>query len=150
MLSYLKLLNYQGSIFLNDLYEPEENMLRVLVDKATTNKIFEEKKINNDVIEEIPIVIDTNTPILQIDFPTYISYSVNNEGYMADDRYESYYGYTFRMYTKSKFLDYVNSRLFAKSVFPDEEYIHYQIPCFNHIVDVVTFSEPIVSEIKRR
>lgn len=100
----------------------------------------------DDVIYPIE---STKAPIIQLDFESYIGYSVINELFTSWDDYERFEGKkTFRIYSKSRFLDYISNATFA-SQYPGP-YLHYGIVCLDHIVNVVTISEPKVREINRQ
>lgn len=93
---------------------------------------------------------NTNAPIIQLDFESYIGYSVINESFTSWDDYERFEGKkTFRIYSKSRFLDYISNATFASVEYPGP-YLHYGIVCLDHIVNVVTISEPKVREIHRQ
>ncbi|MGN7471980.1 hypothetical protein [Brevibacillus sp. SAFN-007a] len=45
------------------------------------------------------VITDEQLPIIQIDFETYISYSITNESFTAWDDYEEFEGDAFRIYS---------------------------------------------------
>nr|WP_255505298.1 hypothetical protein [Lysinibacillus sp. SDF0037] len=99
-------MKFKGSIYLNKLFEPEENSLRVLIDRCNLNNTKEFVKITDKVeIEASSIDIDDNLPILQLDFETYAAYYIINESFTVMDDYEISDGNLFRIYSKSRYLE---------------------------------------------
>ncbi|MBG9795657.1 hypothetical protein ABD76_25620 [Paenibacillus dendritiformis] len=142
-------IEYVNFIGLTEL--DSSNSLRLSFDRCEASQMPEPFQLSDDVIlpETYPIE-STNAPIIQLDFETYIGYSVINESFTSWDDYESFEGKkTFRIYSKSRFLDYISNATFASQEYPGP-YIHYGIVCLDHIVNVVTISEPKVREINRQ
>ncbi|MEK4069924.1 hypothetical protein [Peribacillus sp. FSL R5-0717] len=108
--------------------EPKENSLRLLINRSTINK---------------------DLPMVQLEFESYISYSVIDEcfSYYIDNS-EISKGELFRLYTKSRYLDFIkiatNER---EDLCLSENYIHYQFPCLNHTIDVISCEEPKVTVV---
>ncbi|SDO23189.1 hypothetical protein SAMN04487897_11060 [Paenibacillus sp. yr247] len=129
--------------------EPEVNSLRLYFSKSKTGEaeplIIGEKNFG----DSYPINVDKNSPVIQIDFETYVAYSIRNESFTTWDDYEEFEGKIFRIYKKSRYLDFITVGTFASEDFPGP-FKHYGISCFDHIVDVVSVSEPVINEIKRR
>lgn len=142
-MNFRDLMKSKEHIYLNNLTEPEENTLRIRIDrcKSLTDKI----DTNDFETTYSTIEIDQNLPIIQLDFNSYVSYSVTNEGVTKTDKYGICEGKRFRIYSKSRFLDFVKLSTFAEVLFPDEPIIHYQIPCLNHIIDITSFEEPKIT-----
>jgi hypothetical protein len=82
-----------------------------------------------------------------VDFEAYIGYSVLNESITNLDDYEEFEGKAFRIYSKSRYLDYINVSTFASNDYPGP-YKHYGIACLNHIIDIISTEEPIIKEIE--
>jgi len=82
-------------------------------------------------------------------FDSYVSYTVTNESFTVRDDYEVYEGEVFRVYTKSRYLDFVKLGTIAEDIFPEESFVHYQVPCLNHIIDIISYERPHITEIKR-
>ncbi len=144
-MKFVDLMNLE-KIFLKKIEEPEENYLRLTFIRSKPNHIPGELNINDKVIEDIySINYDYSVPLIQIDFETYIGYSIRNESFTTLDDYEDFTGKAFRIYKKSRYLDYINVGTFATEDFPGP-YIHYEIACLNHIIDIVTTTEPIIKE----
>ena len=123
-----ELMQEKGYIYLEKIIESKENSLRLLINRSTFNIDF---------------------PMVQLEFESYISYSVIDEciSYSIDNS-EISKGELFRIYTKSRYMDFIkiatNER---EDLCPSENYIHYQFPCLNHTIDVISCKEPKVTVI---
>lgn len=91
----------------------------------------------------------SNGEVKKIFFDYYISFEVLNEGFDFEDNDEVYEGHFFRIYSKSKYLDYIKSATIFEDVHPDTPLIHYQIVCQDHIINVVSADEPEILLIRR-
>jgi hypothetical protein len=100
---------------------------------------------------ELCIVVDTTDPDrrFEIRWSSYISYAVRSEHYCQWDSDEVWEGkHVFRVYSKSKFLDFVAAGTFASDVFPGP-YRHYQIQSLYPIIDVASMEAPRVRRLER-
>ncbi|CAH1214738.1 hypothetical protein PAECIP111893_03841 [Paenibacillus plantiphilus] len=135
-------------IFFFGLKEPEVNSLSMYFSKSEEGDpeflIIGEKFFG----DSYPINVDENSPLIQIDFQTYVAYSIRNESFTSWDDYEEFEGKIFRIYKKSRYLDFISVGTFASEDFPGT-FQHYGICCLDHIIDVVSVSKPVVSEIIR-
>ena len=123
-----ELMQEKGYIYLEKIIEPKENSLRLLINRRTFN---------------------IDLPMVQLEFESYISYSVIDECFSYSiDNSEISKGELFRLYTKSRYLDFIkiatNER---EDLCPSENYIHYQFPCLNHTIDVISCEEPKVTVV---
>ncbi|MCO7125374.1 hypothetical protein NIE88_06285 [Sporolactobacillus shoreicorticis] len=148
-MDYRYLMGIEGYIYLNQLFEPEENALCVRIDRCMVNDKKGLADLGDQQIETFAIEADTHQPILQLYFDTYVSYSVINESFTVIDDYEQFKGKIFRIYSKSRYLDFVKRGTIAEELVPDEQFTHYQIPCLNHIIDIVSYDEPTITELER-
>ncbi|WP_339271076.1 hypothetical protein [Paenibacillus sp. FSL R5-0470] len=122
-------------VFFFGLIEPEVNQLRLSFCKSKASDIAE------------PLMDgEKSSPIIQVDFHSYIAYSIRNEFFTSWDDYEEFDGKTFRIYKKSRYLDFISNGIFASKDFP-KPYKHYGICCIDHVVDIISTSEPVVREI---
>ena len=129
-MDFNQLMQEKGYIYLEKIIEPIENSLRLLINRS---------KFNIDL------------PMVQLEFESYISYSVIDECFSYSiDNSEISKGELFRKYTKSRYLDFIkiatNER---EDLCPSENYIHYQFPCLNHTIDVISCEEPKVIVVTR-
>lgn len=145
-MNYLDLMNLKN-IYLKNLEEPEENFLRLTFIRSKTSANSESINLGDKVIGNVhSIDYDYTLPLIQIDFESYIGYSILNESFTSLDDYEKFEGKAFRICSKSRYLDFIKVDTFASEEYPGP-FIHYEIACFNHIIDIVSISEPIVSEL---
>ncbi len=75
----------------------------------------------------------------------YITYAGRSECYFSGDNGEESSGNSFRIYTKSAFLDFVLNGTFARDDYPGP-FVHYQVVCSDHIIDVASMRP---TEIRR-
>jgi hypothetical protein len=134
-------LNSQKYLYLDKLFEEIDLELCILVDEA---------KVQRDGLQGIEnaslygaIVSDKTCRKYKITFKNHAAYSVRNESFTVWDDEEEFTGNLFRIYSKSKFLDYV-----AASTVAVEDvlgaYNHYEIVCLNQIIDVASSGEPLI------
>ncbi|GAB6988705.1 hypothetical protein [Paenibacillus pini] len=148
-MEYSDLFNLKD-IYLDQIYEPEENTLRLLFSRSRTSETSETIRIGKTEIKDTySIDVDETLPLLQMDFEWYIGYSIRNESYTSWDDYEEFEGRIFRIYSKSRYLDFIKVGTLASEDYPGP-FKHYGIACLNHIVDVVSVSEPIIKEVQRK
>ncbi len=149
-MEYGDLMNQKGYTYLHSLIEPETNSLRIFIDRCKVSRQGEDTEIGKQIIRDTPpIEFDEELPIVQLDFNSYISYSIINESFTVLDDYEIFDGNSFRIFKKSRYLDFINKGTIVKDVFPEEQPVHYEIACLDHIIDIISFDEPMVTEIKR-
>jgi hypothetical protein len=100
---------------------------------------------------ELCIVVDATDPDrrFEIRWSSYISYAVRSEHYCQWDEDEVWEGkHVFRVYTKSKFLEFVAAGTFATADFPGT-FRHYQIQSLYPIIDVASMEVPRVRRLER-
>ncbi|QQK77583.1 hypothetical protein HUG15_19680 [Salicibibacter cibarius] len=149
-MDYKQLMASKTYIYLHSLLEPRPNSLRVLIERCKVSRQKEDIDIGTHVIKDtFPIVVDEEMPLLQIDFKTYISYTVNDESFAFSHVAETFEGNCFRIFTKSSYLDFIDNRTIASDIYPDDPYVHYEIVALDHIIDVISYDDPTITEIKR-
>lgn len=132
---------------LADIHEPEENSLRLVVEEGLVLDREESLEINGVVLTGIrPIEVTDESRRFEVIWDTYVSYAVRNESYCRWDDSEEWHGECLRVYSKSKFLEFVAAGTFADEHYPGP-FKHYEIVCGNHIVDVASESEPVVRRL---
>ena len=148
-MKYSELLTYQGDIYLTSIYEPQDNNLILEIERCKINDTPEDIRIGDNIIENIhSIDIDDSLPILRFEFDWYIGYSGTNESFTIMDDYEVYEGKAFRIYTQSRYLDFVDVSTIASDDYPGP-FKHYGITALNHIIDVVATEPPTITLINR-
>jgi hypothetical protein len=149
-MEYRDLMNHKGYIYYHSLIEPSTNSLRIFVDRCKVSQQVEDIEIGKHIIiEGHSIEIDEALPIVQLVFDSYVSYSIINESFTVLDEFETFEGNSFRIFKKSRYLDFISKGTIVNDVFPEEQPVHYEIACLDHIIDVISFDEPMVSEINR-
>lgn len=138
-------------IYLEDIFEIEDNYLRLTLSRSKLNKVSDPIIIdaNHSIKVDSSIDIDYSLPIIQLDFNWYIGYSVLNESYTVWDDYQKFEGKSFRIYNKSRYLDFIKAGTIASVDYPGP-FKHYGIACLNHIIDIVSVDEPMIKEIQRQ
>ena len=128
-------------LYIQDIKEYGRNTLELIIEfhykypKTRENVLFSQ------------IYKDDQKPVVKITFDFYIAYSVLNESYVVQERYEKYKGTFFRLYKKSRYLDYISLGTIATSDYPGP-FKHYGICALDHIIDVVSVEEPIIEVIQ--
>ena len=95
---------------------------------------------------ELHIQLEATDPdrVFDIRFTHYVSYAVRSEQYCQWDNDEVWTGkHVYRVYSKSKFLDFVAGATFATDDYP-WPFKHYQIQSLYRIIDIASRDEPIV------
>jgi|GEM_PF-1744577 len=89
-------------------------------------------------------VIEDTSIVYEIVFESYIAYSTRWESYTTRDEDETFsLGNNFRVYSQSKFLEYIKNSTFASCV---TEYHHYEILCEWQIIDIASSSMPNITK----
>jgi hypothetical protein len=142
-------INRHTYLLLAEIGEPNDNVLRLVIEEARASDLVEDVVIGDVTIPDTRAIISDDLCFAyEIIFGSYVSYSVRNESYTPEDRSEEFTGRLFRSYTRSRFRDYVSVATFATDDYPGK-LIHYEVVCENHIVDIVSIEEPEISVIRR-
>ncbi|MBO7746986.1 hypothetical protein I8J29_22540 [Paenibacillus sp. MWE-103] len=86
---------------------------------------------------------DAKFPLIEIAFDSYIGFSIRKESYTLWDDYEEFEGKIFRVFEKSRYLDFIRLATFASEEHPGP-FKHYGVAGLNHIVDIISSDDPIV------
>jgi hypothetical protein len=134
-------------LFLNSIGEPMDNALRLeILEARTLHSPEDEARPLSEAMERglplgSPIEHVAGCRIFVVEWSDYVAYSVRNESYVTSDDYEVFDGRNFVKYTKSRYLDFVGQATFASDSYPGPM-THWGVFCLNHIVDVISCSEP--------
>jgi hypothetical protein len=140
-------INSHRYLYLLELGEPEDNVLRLIVAEGRT--LTPDKPSGNLTISTAaPIVADEQSAKYELLFESYVAYSVRNESFTVVDNEERFEGGLFRIYTASPFLQYVGAATIASDDFGGP-YQHYGLLCLNHIVDIASAEKPRVRVLQR-
>lgn len=145
-MNYSELLQYQGYFYLHSLFEPEDNALIIDIDRCKLPDI--PIRETDTFSSYVSFDVDETLPILRLEFDSYIAYSVLNESFTALDKYEIYEGRVFSLYSKSRYLDFVEIGTTADDIHPGP-YKHYGINTLNHTINVVSSEPPRISFMQR-
>jgi hypothetical protein len=149
-MDYKDLIELKSYVYLHSILEPKTNFLRVFIERCKVSKQSEDIRISeHHILEANPIEVDEDLPILQIDFDSYVAYSVTNESFTVLEDYEIFEGHSFRIFKKSRYLDFINKGTIATDIFPEDTYVHYEIASLDHIIDVISYDEPKITEVIR-
>lgn len=139
-------INRHRNLYLDELGEINENVLRIVVSEAVASKDTEDLVIGNTTISGRRIVSDEACASYEFVFDQYIAYTVFNESYTYGDPNDPNIGLLFRTYANSLFLDFVRQATFATDDFPGK-LTHYEIVCLDHIIDVAAVANPSITLI---
>lgn len=99
---------------------------------------------------EIPdctaIEITHESRVFEIFWRNYVGYSVLDESYASVSDDECYEGNRFRIYSKSRFIEFMSKATFACDEYPGPTR-HYCIACEDHVVHVLSVEPPTVRRI---
>ena len=144
--------------FLLSLQDGPDNTLRIVIafpmegDEGTNLDDFPKQyasKVEDMLVRSRPVYEDMEQ-VYEIVFEDYVIYQNRNESYTVWDNYEIRRGHYLVIFEKSRLLDYYENVLFD---FDDEETKrdkrkHYGIYTENHILDVISNSEPKIRKSK--
>lgn len=89
-------------------------------------------------------VLEDKSIIYEITFDSYVAYSTRWESYTTWDEEEEFsFGKNYRVFSKSKFLDYITNSTFASGVI---EYNHYGVYCEWQIIDIASMNSPTITK----
>lgn len=147
-MDFSELMAFQGFIYLNQIWEPRDNHLSLYINRCKISETAEDMELGGVVLNTRSFEVDKALPMLRIDFDWYIAYSVRNEGYTVKDEYEVAVGTAFQIYTKSRYLDFIDLSTIASDDHPGP-FKHYGINALNHIIDIVSTEPPTIIEVQR-
>jgi len=95
---------------------------------------------------------DSKVVTYQIEFRYYVTYSVVVDDFTVWNEAERFRGDAFRVYEKSTLLDYVKKEYklqlgLHSNVTENKQVTHYALACHEHLVNIISFDEPTISEV---
>ena len=133
---------------LGQLSEPEDNCLRLVLEEMRASEVAEELLVAGTTLGPAYSVDHTEAcRVFEITWEIYIAYSVVNESYGLENNGEAFEGSRYRLYTQSRFLEYVRTQTWGDEKHPGPAK-HTAIVCEHHIVNVVSVSEPQMRLLK--
>ncbi len=137
-------INKHESVFLTKIYEPNENELLLEVKKSITSDFEVDVQVGNKVLSGKRVSTDESGSYFTISFDNYVSYHVINESYANSNPKDEYvfgdFG-TFRIFQKSKYMDFILNQTFANEI-AQGELVHYGLFAESHIVHIISMHEP--------
>jgi hypothetical protein len=142
-------INEHRYLYLTELSEPEDNVLRLIVTEGRTGD-----EAGAPAGDEVAETMSKSSPILadgsaayELIFDQYIAYAVLNESFTVRDDAEKFEGKLFRIYSESKFLSYVSAGTIATADYPGS-YKHYGLVCLNHVVEIASTADPVITMLR--
>lgn len=132
----------QRSFLVREICEPEENSLRVVIVETTT--LPNPEPVSDLPLLARPVVILDETPSLELLWPDYVAYAVENESYAALSASASPVTPSLPMLrrcTESAYLDYLARATFASEAYPGP-LTHWIVITLRHVVNVVSVEAP--------
>jgi hypothetical protein len=140
-------LDSHAHLFLNAIEEAGHGGLRLVVQVGTLSAETKKIQIAGSVISSLrQVSVGDSGPGYEVTFADYIAYAVRNESYVLQDKEDAWAGKSFRIYSKSRFLDFVRSATFASPEYPGP-FMHYSLVCQDHVVDIASVSQPKVERL---
>ncbi len=142
-------------LFLVHLIQAGDNELVLFLHEARVNsEEIKELKFNEATAHEVtlktnPIQSDESSKKYKVTFRDFLVYQTAEESSLAWSNDEVFTGKLFRIFSKSRYLDQVESHL--STAFYEECYgkkYHFEFPCLNYIVDVISAEEPSIEEVE--
>lgn len=128
---------------LAEILEPEQNSLRVIVLEAKVMTGLTAASMVPPIAGALPVLHSTGCRVFEVEWDSYIAYSVRNESYAQNSKGEQFEGRHLRVYSTSRYLEFVADATIASKVAPGP-FHHWALFCLNHVVDVVSVSEPTI------
>ncbi len=145
-------LNSCQHLYLREMAEPKQNSLRLLIEEGIPSPETVSIKIAGTVITDChKVTFGGNARRFEVCWDSYVAYSIRNESFVvADDDSEKFeLGNLVRVYSKSKFLEYVRSATIACDEYPGPTQ-HIEIISETHIIDVISTVAPTVRKLGPR
>ncbi len=135
--------------YLRSIGEPSDNALSLVIEQATIGAMEEVREIGDVAFSDLrPIESTAQSCMFEVSWRSYVAYSVRNESFVTIDDYEQVeFGKVGRVYSRSRFLDYVATSTIASAEYPGP-FRHFEVVCLNHIIDVVSTALPIVRKLR--
>jgi hypothetical protein len=140
-------------LYLHAISEPEMNSLRVVLHEAKVGSPPTAEQLAEEALPEVrellagskAIVHGLGCQVFELFWPSYVGYSVENESYASPEPKDSVgEGRLVVVYTQSVYLTYLSKASFASADYPGL-FKHWALLCLNHIVNVASVEEPVVT-----
>jgi len=140
-------------LYLHSLSEPMENSLRVVLHEAKVGGQPTPEQFAEESLPEVcgwlagsnAIVHGPGCQVFELVWPSYIGYSVENESYaLPEPKVSAREGRLMVVYTESVYLSYLSKVTFSSADYPGPSK-HWALCCLNHIVNVASVEEPVIT-----
>lgn len=136
-------------LYLEQISEPRINCLRLVISEGLASDHAEPLAVGGMKISDArPIEVTNSSKWFEVVWDTYISFAVRDESF-ASSNDEEWVGKVFRVYSRSRFLDFISAGTFADADFPGP-FVHYEIACLDHIVDVASLRPPKIRRVNAK
>jgi len=136
-------------LYLEQISEPHINCLRLVISEGVTSDHAKPLAVGGMKISDArPIEVTNSSKWFEVVWDTYISFAVRDESF-ASSSDEDWIGKVFRIYSRSRFLDFLSAGTFASSDFPGP-FVHYEIACLDHIIDVASLHPPTIRRVSAK
>jgi hypothetical protein len=147
-------INSHQGLFLKHLVQANDMELVLFLSEARVNSDkIHEVKFNEGTehfvsLKTNPIETDDSSKKYKVTFKNFIVYQVIEESSIHWSDKDVSTGTLFREFSESRFLDHISEHLnveFWEAV-DGRKSRHFQFPCLNYIVDVLSRNEPVIEE----
>ncbi|HXY05537.1 MAG TPA: hypothetical protein VEI05_03240 [Burkholderiaceae bacterium] len=141
-------------LYLRLLEEPEANALRLIIEEVSGTDLLDAAPAEAVSFDQTDVLSAQRGEhgqggrIFEVNWRSYIAYSVRNESYARTEPKGNGKGRVFIKHTRSSYLDYLSVATLASDLFPaifPRPIGHWAIYCLNHAVDVASIYEPEVT-----
>jgi hypothetical protein len=142
-------LNSCQHLYLREIGEADQNSLRLVIEEGVPSPQTTSVNFGGTVIAGVhKVTFGKHTRLFEVIWDSYVAYSIRNESYVVKDDTEQYaLGNLARIYSRSKFLDYVAIATIAANDYPGPSQ-HVELICECHIIDVVSTTLPSVRKLR--
>jgi len=136
------------SLFLSEIQELDRNSLRVVVAEGLPAGPPKSIEVGGVTIPDCtPIEVIDQSHVFEVFWRVYVGYTVLNESYASVDEEELGEGVRFRIYSKSRFIDFMSRATFASDEYPGPTR-HYCLACEDQIVHVLSVDAPAIKRLR--
>ena len=138
------------TIFAREISEPEQNVLRLVLQEAEKSPEAVAQKIGGTVIEDLhPVEPTERSRTFELKWKQYIAYSVTSESFGLPDDHSAVRasGRLFRTYSKSHFLDFVSRATIATDQYPGPS-THFCVVSECHVIDIISTQMPEIQILR--
>lgn len=140
-------------LYLRLLEEPEANALRLIIEEVSGGDLLDADTRDPGSAHGLGGSVRGTERgevgrVFEINWRSYIAYSVRNESYARAEPKGNGKGRVFIKHTRSSYLEYLSVSTLASDLFPaifPRPIGHWAIYCLNHAIDVASIYEPEIT-----